>query len=85
MGVDGTDDELVAGDYGEAPAGEEHLVIDHESLGRVREPVGDLAAGQLVAAILRRPDPVPCLNCARGARCSNSARKPCRPLMPRSV
>jgi hypothetical protein len=25
---------------------------------------GELRAGQLVAAIVRRPDPVPCLNCA---------------------
>ncbi len=64
VSVDGTDDELVAGEYGEAPPGEEHLVIGHESLGCVREPVGDLPAGQLVAAIVRRPDPVPCLNCA---------------------
>ncbi len=64
VGVDGTDDELVAGEYGEAPSGEEHLVIGHESVGRVREPAGDLPAGQLVAAIVRRPDPVPCLNCA---------------------
>ncbi len=64
VGVDGTDDELVAGEYGEAPAGEEQLVIGHESLGRVSEPAGGLAAGQLVAAIVRRPDPVPCLNCA---------------------
>lgn len=63
VGVDGTDDELVAGEYGEAPDGEEHLVIGHESLGRVVEPAGELRAGQLVAAIVRRPDPVPCLNC----------------------
>jgi threonine dehydrogenase-like Zn-dependent dehydrogenase len=64
VGVDGTDDELVSGSYGQAPAGEEQLVIGHESLGRVREPAGELHAGQLVAAIVRRPDPVPCLNCA---------------------
>lgn len=64
VGVDGTDDELIAGEYGEAPDGEEHLVIGHESLGRVAEPAGELRAGQLVAAIVRRPDPVPCLNCA---------------------
>jgi threonine dehydrogenase-like Zn-dependent dehydrogenase len=64
VGVDGTDDELVSGAYGQAPPGEHQLVIGHESLGRVREPAGGLAAGQLVAAIVRRPDPVPCLNCA---------------------
>jgi hypothetical protein len=66
VGVDGTDDELVSGAYGEAPAGQDRVVIGHESLGRVREPAGELRAGQLVAAIVRRPDPVPCLNCAHG-------------------
>jgi threonine dehydrogenase-like Zn-dependent dehydrogenase len=64
VGVDGTDDELASGQYGEAPEGENELIIGHESLGRVVEPAGDLTAGQLVAAIVRRPDPVPCLNCA---------------------
>ncbi len=64
VGVDGTDDELTSGQYGEAPEADDHLIIGHESLGRVVEPVGDLQAGQLVAAIVRRPDPVPCLNCA---------------------
>ncbi|WP_219418491.1 glucose 1-dehydrogenase [Pseudonocardia nigra] len=64
VGVDGTDDELVSGAYGQPPAGEQQLIIGHESLGRVREPAGGLRAGQLVAAIVRRPDPVPCLNCA---------------------
>lgn len=66
VGVDGTDDELIAGAYGRPPEGEDRLIIGHESLGRVRRPAGDLVAGQLVAAIVRRPDPVPCLNCAAG-------------------
>lgn len=66
VGVDGTDDELVAGAYGEAPEGENRLIIGHESLGRVARPAGGLVEGQLVAAIVRRPDPVPCLNCAAG-------------------
>jgi threonine dehydrogenase-like Zn-dependent dehydrogenase len=66
VGVDGTDDELVAGAYGQPPEGEDRLIIGHESLGRVVQPAGDLAEGQLVAAIVRRPDPVPCLNCAAG-------------------
>jgi hypothetical protein len=64
VGVDGTDDELVSGQYGQAPQGDDQLIIGHESLGRVVEPAGQLVAGQLVAAIVRRPDPVPCLNCA---------------------
>jgi threonine dehydrogenase-like Zn-dependent dehydrogenase len=35
VGVDGTDRELMRGDYGEAPPGENSLIIGHESLGRV--------------------------------------------------
>jgi threonine dehydrogenase-like Zn-dependent dehydrogenase len=68
VGVCGTDAEIVSGAYGEAPPGDERLVIGHESLGRVlRAPAGsDLAPGDLVAGIVRRPDPVPCPACAAG-------------------
>src|SRR3954451_24509241 len=68
MGVCGTDIEISAGQYGEAPPGEDHLVLGHESLGRVREaPAGSgVARGDLVVGIVRRPDPVPCANCAIG-------------------
>jgi threonine dehydrogenase-like Zn-dependent dehydrogenase len=68
VGICGTDREIVSGAYGTAPAGAEHLVLGHESLGRVREaPDGSgLAAGDLVVGIVRRPDPVPCANCAAG-------------------
>jgi len=68
LGVCGTDREIVAAEYGEAPPGEELLVLGHESLGRVREaPAGSgLQAGDLVAGIVRHPDPVPCRSCARG-------------------
>jgi glucose 1-dehydrogenase len=68
VGVCGTDLEIVGGDYGWAPPGEERLAIGHESLGEVVEaPSGsDLSPGDLVVAIVRRPDPVPCLNCASG-------------------
>jgi threonine dehydrogenase-like Zn-dependent dehydrogenase len=68
VGLCGTDAEIVAGEYGEAPAGEDRLVLGHESLGRVREapPDGDLSPGDLVVAIVRHPDPVPCENCAAG-------------------
>lgn len=65
VGVDGTDDEIARGDYGEAPPGDDYLIIGHESLGRLTRPAGDLDEGDLVAAIVRRPDPLPCLNCAR--------------------
>jgi threonine dehydrogenase-like Zn-dependent dehydrogenase len=68
LGVCGTDREIIAGDYGQAPAGHERLVLGHESLGVVREePEGsEFAAGDLVVGIVRRPDPVPCEACARG-------------------
>ncbi|TYC06968.1 alcohol dehydrogenase catalytic domain-containing protein [Micromonospora sp. WP24] len=67
IGVCGTDHEIVAGEYGEAPPGERHLVLGHESLGRVLEdPTGTLQPGDLVAGVVRHPDPVPCPNCAVG-------------------
>jgi threonine dehydrogenase-like Zn-dependent dehydrogenase len=68
IGVCGTDRELVAGEYGEAPPGRDRLVLGHESLGRVIEaPRGSgLQTGDLVAGIVRHPDPVPCANCALG-------------------
>lgn len=68
IGICGTDAEIAAGEYGWAPPGRSRLVLGHESLGRVLEaPAGSgLAAGDLVVGIVRRPDPVPCPNCARG-------------------
>ncbi len=68
IGVCGTDLEIINGDYGWAPPGESRLVIGHESLGRVMEaPTGcGLQPGDLVVGIVRRPDPVPCPNCAVG-------------------
>ncbi|MGV9883878.1 glucose 1-dehydrogenase [Streptomyces sp. NPDC003006] len=68
VGVCGTDKEIVAGDYGWAPPGEDRLVLGHESLGRVREapPDSGFAAGDLVVGVVRRPDPQPCGACARG-------------------
>jgi threonine dehydrogenase-like Zn-dependent dehydrogenase len=68
VGICGTDREIVSGAYGTAPEGADHLVLGHESLGRVLEaPDGSgLSAGDLVVGIVRRPDPVPCPNCAVG-------------------
>jgi glucose 1-dehydrogenase len=68
IGICGTDLEIINGDYGWAPPGEERLIIGHESLGRVAEaaPGTGFAAGDLVVGIVRRPDPVPCLACATG-------------------
>ncbi|MEO8591713.1 MAG: glucose 1-dehydrogenase [Candidatus Solibacter sp.] len=68
VGVCGTDVEIVEGKYGWAPPGQTRLVLGHESLGRVLEPdpSGRLKKGDLVVGIVRRPDPVPCPNCAVG-------------------
>jgi glucose 1-dehydrogenase len=66
LGVCGTDREILAGDHGESQPGEERLVLGHELLGRVKEAGGGVDEGQLVAGIVRRPDPVPCSCCARG-------------------
>lgn len=68
VGVCGTDLEIVAGGYGWAPPGRERLVLGHESLGRVLEAPADagIKPGDLVVGIVRRPDPVPCPNCAVG-------------------
>jgi threonine dehydrogenase-like Zn-dependent dehydrogenase len=68
VGLCGTDGEIVAGQYGQAPDGDDLLVLGHENLGRVREaPDGSgLAPGDLVVGIVRRPDPVPCGACAAG-------------------
>ncbi|HMK39045.1 MAG TPA: alcohol dehydrogenase catalytic domain-containing protein, partial [Bacteroidota bacterium] len=68
VGVCGTDAEIVAGKYGWAPPGRKRLVLGHESLGRVLDPgsSGSLKKGDLVVGIVRRPDPVPCPNCAVG-------------------
>ena len=68
LGICGTDGEIVRGDYGEAPAAEQRLVLGHESLGRVvAAPAGSgFAPGDLLVGIVRRPDPVPCPSCAAG-------------------
>ncbi len=68
LGVCGTDREIVDGEYGWAPAGQDHLVLGHESLGRVIDAPADsgLAPGDLVVGIVRHPDAVPCGNCAIG-------------------
>ncbi len=68
VGVCGTDVEIVEGKYGWAPPGKTRLVLGHESLGRVIDPGpgSSFKAGDLVVGIVRRPDPVPCPNCAVG-------------------
>jgi threonine dehydrogenase-like Zn-dependent dehydrogenase len=68
VGICGTDREIVEGKYGEAPPGHDRLILGHESLGRVREapPESGFTKGQLVAGIVRHPDPVPCRSCSAG-------------------
>jgi threonine dehydrogenase-like Zn-dependent dehydrogenase len=68
LGVCGTDREIVAGEYGEAPAGRERLILGHESLGRVEQapPGSGFAPGDLIVGFVRHPDPVPCSACAVG-------------------
>jgi glucose 1-dehydrogenase len=68
LGICGTDLEIVGGEYGWAPPGSRRLVLGHESLGRVLEapPSSGFDRGDLVVGIVRRPDPVPCENCAIG-------------------
>jgi threonine dehydrogenase-like Zn-dependent dehydrogenase len=69
LGICGTDREIIKGDYGWAPPGEERLILGHESLGVVEEAPtkSGFARGDLVAGIVRRPDPVPCPACGAGA------------------
>jgi len=58
VGVDGTDKEINAAEYGAAPEGYDFLVTGHESFGRV-EAVGsnvtELRPGDYVVATVRRP------------------------------
>src|ERR1700751_946942 len=58
VGVDGTDKEINAAEYGQAPPGYDFLIIGHESFGQV-EAVGpnvtDVKPGDYVVATVRRP------------------------------
>src|ERR1044071_6938131 len=58
VGVDGTDKEINAAEYGAAPEGSDFLVIGHEGFGQV-EAVGpnvrEVEPGDYVVATVRRP------------------------------
>jgi threonine dehydrogenase-like Zn-dependent dehydrogenase len=58
VGVDGTDKEINAAEYGAAPEGSDFLVIGHEGFGQV-EAVGpnvtEVRPGDFVVATVRRP------------------------------
>jgi len=64
VGIDGTDLEISQGRYGEAPTGEEFLVLGHEALGQVEAGGGELRQGDLVVPMVRRPGG--CINCRSG-------------------
>jgi len=58
VGVDGTDKEINAAEYGAAPPGYDFLVLGHQSFGRVEavgESVTELQPGDYVVATVRRP------------------------------
>lgn len=69
VGICGTDLEINEGLYGEAPAGQDTLVLGHEGLLEVVEVgqgVSHLQPGDLAVAIVRRPCPQSCPACAVG-------------------
>jgi len=70
VGVCGTDREIAAFDYGTPPAGSDHLVIGHESLGEVVDVgpgVTKVKAGDLVVTMVRRPcNHAECMACRAG-------------------
>jgi len=63
VGVDGTDKEINAAEYGAAPEGFDYLVTGHESFGEVLEAGPNVPAslrpGTLVVATVRRPGSSP--------------------------
>lgn len=71
VGICGTDKEICAFVYGSPPAGENYLVLGHESLGEVVEVgggVSGLKAGDLVVPSVRRPCGHPECQPCRGGR-----------------
>jgi threonine dehydrogenase-like Zn-dependent dehydrogenase len=62
VGLDGTDKEINAAEYGTAPPGDDYLIVGHESFGIV-EAVGtavtELVPGDCVVATVRRPGSSP--------------------------
>src|SRR5581483_9688775 len=68
VGVCGTDREILAGGHGAPPAGEERLVLGHESFGQVEDVAavaGGPAPGDYVVATVRR-------GCGRCGHCAEN-------------
>ncbi len=56
VGVDGTDHEVIAGEHGGTPEGEDHIVLGHEAIGVVEDPNDTpFEVGDLVVPTVRRP------------------------------
>lgn len=58
VGVDGTDKEINAAEYGQAPPGYDFLIVGHESFGQVEAvgaSVSEVKPGDYVVATVRRP------------------------------
>ena len=68
VGICGTDREILAGHYGSSAPGRKRLVLGHESLAEVEEAPADsgFKRGDLIAGVVRHPDPVPCEACRVG-------------------
>jgi glucose 1-dehydrogenase len=67
LGIDGTDKEIYAGQYGEPPDGFDYLILGHETVGTIEELGKDVtgySVGDRIVPTVRRPDNCP--NCARG-------------------
>ena len=71
IGICGTDREIATFQYGTPPAGEDYLIIGHESLGEVVATGGEvqsLRPGDLVVLTVRRPCPDPTCLAGRADR-----------------
>lgn len=66
-GICGTDTEINAGAFGDAPAGCDYLILGHENFGQVERTgarTSRFRKGDYVVATVRRP--CDCINCAAG-------------------
>ncbi|MGA9402787.1 glucose 1-dehydrogenase [Haladaptatus sp.] len=56
VGIDGTDHEVIQGNHGGYPDGEDYQILGHEAVGVVEDPNGtDFDGGDLVVPTVRRP------------------------------
>src|SRR6185437_10564096 len=71
VGICGTDKEICSFQYGTPPDGSDYLILGHESLGEVVEigpEVRDVAVGDLVVSMVRRPCQHPECHACRAGR-----------------